>query len=80
MDFLSKENQNDKQKDLYASLGYLFHVSASRNRKLRRAFTKEPLANDINRILVALDNITIEPAKQPWYKRIFKRGKNKLIK
>lgn len=69
---MSKQ-QNDKQKDLYASLGYLFHVSASRNRKLRRAFQTEPLANDINRILVALDNVALEKAKKPWYKRIFKR-------
>lgn len=71
---MSKQ-QNDKQKDLYASLGYLFHVSASRNRKLRRAFQTEPLANDINRILVALDNLKEEkPVK--WYKRIFKRNGN----
>jgi len=70
---MSKQ-QNDKQKDLYASLGYLFHVSASRNRKLRRAFQTEPLANDINRILVALDNVAAEPVKKPWYKRIFKRN------
>lgn len=61
-----------QQKDLYASLGYLFHVSASRNRKLRRAFQTEPLANDINRILVALDNV--KPEKIKWWKRIFKRN------
>jgi hypothetical protein len=72
MGLFSKRNQNDKQKDLYASLGYLFHVSASRNRKLRRAFTKEPLANDINRILVALDKVDQKVVKQPGYKRIFK--------
>lgn len=68
---MSKQ-QNDKQKDLYASLGYLFHVSASRNRRLRRAFQTEPLANDINAILLALDRIAEQQVKKkPWYKRLF---------
>lgn len=62
--FSKKEKKEDNQKELYASLGYLFHVSASRNRRLRRSFMNEPLANDINAVLIALDNIQDKPVKK----------------